>query len=132
MKSYAPSEKSGGGMSEKVLWTNSNPTASFVGQAVTLSESVKNFDYIRFYYRATTSDNRTFSMLVSVDDFLLTLNDFNTFRLSLDYATSSGRYDRGIIYVTLTTLNFVGAIQVGANSSNNSLLIPTQITGCKV
>ena len=41
----------GGGMLEEtVLWTNPSPTSDFAAQTVTLSDSISNYDYIKFEY----------------------------------------------------------------------------------
>ena len=37
----------GGGVVETVLWSNPDPTQSFTGQAVTLSDSIANYDLIK-------------------------------------------------------------------------------------
>ena len=47
----------GGGakQTETVLWTNSSPTSNFADQNVTLSDSMSNYDYLKFTYKKATN-----------------------------------------------------------------------------
>ena len=45
------------GMSETVLWTNPAPTTNMTSTTITLSQSISNFDFVKLYWRVSTSNN---------------------------------------------------------------------------
>ena len=119
-------------MSEKVLWTNSVLDNEFSGQTVTLSETIRNYDYVRAYFRATRSINQTFSILFPVNEFIYANSQTNTFKPSVDFNLNTGRYDRCLMYVSDTSINISNSYQVNHETTNNNVLIPIQITGVKI
>ena len=125
-----PQKNRGGTLKETTLWTNPSPSSNFTAQAVTLSDTIRKFDFIRIYCKASTTDNSSSSLIVSIDDFLATVS--YSFKASIDYANISGRYDRAFNYINDTSLQIDQTYQVGAGGTFNNLLIPTQITGCKM
>lgn len=121
-----------GGMRETVLWTNPAPTSTFTNGNVTLSDSIANYDYIRFYCRGSTSISTESSVMMPVSDFYLSGGSTNKFKASVDFTTSSGRFDRCFSRVNDTTVEIPPAYQVNNAAINNTLLIPLRITGIKM
>lgn len=117
----------------QVLWTNPNPTSSFAGQQITLSDSLENYDYYEVIYYNTTSLTQTFTSGKIKNDKITTLCYFagleaNTYiavryRVITSVNASQGKitfgdaYNKYIHEQTLTT--------------NNILVIPYKIIGYK-
>lgn len=123
----------GGGMlKETVLWTNPSPTSSMLNQTrVTLSQSIMNFEYIKFYARISTSNSKETALMVSASDFQNMTDSTNRGRLTICAADSSSSYARFVNYVDNTTVEFSNARRLGNTTTSNSNTIPTKITGLK-
>ena len=124
--------KIGGGMSEKVLWTNPNPTSSFSQSACSLSESVDNFDYIKVLYRASTSNNTQGSAIWPTSIIKISSGGANKIRTSFSATdASSNIFSRIIGYNNSQSLTIGNARQWGQDIDNNTLAIPLEIIGLK-
>ena len=126
-------KKSGGGLKETVLWTNSAPTSTFAGQTVTLSSDIDNFDYIKVNYRYITSSTVEYSVLASVSE-LKTYSGNGTGRLAMSEVSGGGYFVyRPVTYSSNTALAIGGCGYVNGTTftTNNGLCIPTSIVGCK-
>ena len=126
--SYFRVPKSGG--SETTLWTNSSPSSSFAQQTVTLSYSMSNYTYVRFYMRRSTTNSDTASYIILVSDFSNMDNANGTFRLMPEFKGSSGViFKRGIIFVSSTSVKFGNCTDNSTGGNVNGTLVPTKITG---
>ena len=125
--------KIGGGMSEKVLWTNANPTSSFNASACSLSESVDNFDYIKVLYRVSTSNSTQGSALWPVATIKTSSGGANKIRAS--FASQNAN---SVIYARIIGYNNAQSLQIGVSSvwgqslNDNTTVIPLNIIGIKV
>lgn len=127
----------GGGakQTETVLWTNSAPTSTFNAQTVTLSDSVRNYDYLKFVYNLNNENQTTCSTIMSVSDFVNTKYQAGYFVGEFGcMATTSGTlypWSRPAHYDTDTTIAIKNCITAGTSVTINTRLIPTAIIGIK-
>lgn len=116
-------------MTETTLWTNSSPTTSFSAQAVTLSQSMANFDYIKIQYAKTKDKTGEFqpSIIVSYADFLHTKSSEDSGRIKavLYYYDTYRRF----YYVSDTSIQFNQA--TSGSTSYPSYNVPIKISGLK-
>lgn len=133
IKEYFGDVIGGGKMEETALWTNSAPTSTFAAQTITLSDDIDNYDYLRFYVRLSTSNAKSNSIFISVNDFKNTGNAANSLNLahSCYYEVSSIR-NRHFYYVSDTSIGFGTCFNSGNTGSDNTYLIPTKISGVKL
>lgn len=122
----------GGGMTETTLWTNSSPTSTFAAQSVTLSQSLSNFDYIRFEYRFSTSNSASYSVIIKASDVTNSLTTSGNFTIALMVRSSSYYRSRRVTYNSLTSLEVSLAWDSNHAGSSNSEAIPTKIVGMKL
>jgi hypothetical protein len=127
-------------LKETTLWTNPNTSNVFAAQTVVLSQSMKNFKYIKIYYNYYDNYPEG-ALIIPVDDFYGSYvnnnntgkpywsfysrgNDVNNFRFVVNSSSSTP---------SETTVYFGNRIYVanGTSSTNNDRLIPTRITGLK-
>lgn len=133
MKSYAPSEKSGGGtLKETVLWTNLAPTSSFDAQTVTLSQSIEDFQYVAVYNRVSTSNTSESYVMCTVDEFKNFTSTGTHTQMALGVRLNGDRsFARTVYYSNTTQIRFGTAYEMMATSGNNAYVIPTKIVGLK-
>ena len=117
-----------GELRETVLWTNSSPSSSFSGKTVSLDQSYTEFDYIRFYYRGSTSNSEVRSSMVAVSDFT-----GKTFviggNFGFDNSKCRGTYNKGDSQIFFSNSY---ELRTAAQTSSGSYIIPTKITGVKL
>ena len=118
----------GGRYTETSLWTNSAPTSNFAAQAVTLSDSIDNYKYVKIRYRLSTSNTTEFSDIVTVSDLKRSLSGDNQMLVGLDGRTTA-TWARYITYTNSTSLSVTTAYQLSGTSSSQSALIPLEILG---
>lgn len=115
---------------ETVLWTNANPTSSYVATDITLSDDVDNYDYIKFVCRYSTSSNVTLSELCTLADFKSTLNTAsNNMRFAVASIATSSFAARCLSYISDTSARISAAFT--ASGTDNSRIIPLSVVGCK-
>lgn len=115
---------------ETTLWTNSNPTSSYVATDITLSDDVNNYDYIKFVCRFSTSSNVTLSELCTLADFKSTLNTTsNNMRFAVASITTSLFAARCLSYLSDISARISAAFT--ASGTDNSRIIPLSVVGCK-
>ena len=122
----------GGGSSElqeTVLWTNSSPTSNFANQTVTLSDDINNYEYLKVYYRISTTNSKTIGILVSVDDFKTTASTMPLINPAGVGGNTGNPAQRYFYYASDTTMAIRDAA-VGTTVYNNAA-IPTAICGLK-
>ena len=124
-------KKGGGGMSEKVLWTNPSPTSSFPQTACSLSESIDNFDYIKILYRVSTSNNTQGVAIWPISTIKISTGGSNHIRASFTTQTSANIYSRVIAYVSNTSLQIGQSIALNTSGTDNATGIPLAIYGLK-
>lgn len=105
---------------KQVIWTNSNPSANFSGQTVTLSQDIYSFDFILFelYYRKSSQYLQT--LLVSADytgDIAL--------RVVTMGSVSAGRNAS----MSGSTVTIGDGTYNGSTTSGNEYCIPYRIIG---
>lgn len=132
MKSYAPSEKSGGGtLKETTLWTNSAPTSQFAGITVTLSSPIDGFDLICFKYRSSTTNANTYTTYFITSEFLAAVA-YQADAIVPVIGTNHGvNYVRMLFPDTSSKVKIEGAMGVNTSSVNNNYTITTEIIGIK-
>ena len=127
----------GGGVSETTLWTNSSPSSSLSGGDVTLSQSIANFDLLKFEFNYSTSDSQN----------LITYVDVPTFRANSKSAsgtagkginpscliyTGSANYARTCYYTSDTKVYIGTCSRIGSSGNSNTSLILKYIKGIKI
>lgn len=114
------------------LWTNSSPTSAFSEQTITLSDSLANYDYIKFVSKFSTSS----------DDMGSEIVDYNTFKTLSPYPyhfypvlganpTTSYSTGRFIIYDSDTQITIGSNSRLNSTGVENSYNIPFKIIGLK-
>lgn len=82
-----------GGLSETVLWTNSQPSQSITSDtALTLSESMDNYKYLKFTYKVNTTSNIEVSTIMSVEDIKKCVGGANSPAISISATKESSGY----------------------------------------
>ena len=123
-------KKSGGKMSETVLWTNSAPTSNFEAQNVTLSKSINDYKYIKIVWRFSTTNTATTSLLIPVSD-IGSLGPYANDSLLMFGSVPGSYYARAVYKVSNTSMNIGGAYALNTAGLSNNLAIPYQIIGLK-
>lgn len=115
----------GGTLKETTLWTNASPTSNFVGQIVTLSESLDNYNALRFYYNKATSSSTTVSYIDVPKDIFTNMGGAGI-TLYADYP-----YCRSIQMASSNQITFGNTMLIGVNVSSylNHVCVPTKICG---
>ena len=121
----------GGGMSETVLWTNSNPSSAFASQSISLSDDISNYEYIKIEYKRNATDANTVSMMMSVADFLTPQGTSNVKILGIHSVYANGNFCRMLTYSSGTSLSFGVAYQCNAAYNQNSASVPIKVIGVK-
>lgn len=116
-------KKGGGELKETVLWTNGSPTSTQSSQTVNLSDSISNYEYIKIYWRHSTTDSTVGSSQMPVSEF-----STSKIRLAGAIGSSGNSIARVVIYSTATSVSFGTAYVIGGSSSNSSVII-TQVVG---
>lgn len=127
----------GGGMTETTLWTNPSTSSSLAAGDVTLSQSIANFDLLKFEFNYSTSDTTN----------IITYVDVPTYRANSKSAsgtagkginpscliyTGSAYYNRPLYY-TSDTKTYIGACgRVGSSGTYNTDCILKYIKGIKI
>lgn len=126
-------EKKGGNLTETVLWTNPSPNSSFSPKDVSLSESLRNFKYIKICTKSSTGTSNTYEMLVE-PDFLVsstTTAYHPNVIIGTINNTTGYTFVRRITYVNDLKINIGTANTILASVSDNTYTIPTKIVGLK-
>ena len=119
-------------MSETLLWENPSPNATFAAQSVTLSDSISNYDYIRFYFKSGASTTNIRSNIYSVADVKASISSGARNQVCSTACSNSGNVSaRTITYESDTQLAFSAAWSLGGAVSYNQTTIPHSIYGLK-
>ena len=118
----------GGGMTETTLWTNSSPSSNFSSQTVSLNQSYTGFDYIRFYYRGSTSNSEVRSCMIAVSDFTGKTFAFGG-NFNFDNSKCRGCYNSGSSQIYFS---YSYELKSSSQTSSSAYIIPTKITGVKL
>lgn len=101
----------------KSLWENPNPTASFTGQTITLSESLENYNCYEIIFKQSKTNERYFS----------------TGKIPVGHGTILNAYANNYratgTSVSGNTISFEDASANG--STNNEYVIPIYVIGYK-
>lgn len=124
LKKIGGSEK----YTETVLWTNPDPSSSFAGQNVTLSDSIGNYKYMKITWKTTTSDTAYSSAYVLVSD-LASMTAANGNRFVSISCMWTNVYKRNITYNSATSIGISTSYRENASGSNNGVCIPLEILG---
>jgi hypothetical protein len=118
-----------GEFQETILWTNPNPTTGFESRTVNLSESVRNFKYIKATIRKSTTDNTVRGIIADIDTFTASTTDSP---VSYSFMFGSGRVVRAVRYTTDTSVLFGNALGINSTTAGGvNYCIPYQIIGLK-
>ena len=121
----------GGGSAETTLWTNSNPDTAFgANQTITLSDNISNYDYIKIYYRSSTTSSNYTSVIIPTDAFYSKATENPVFSIGGIYLyggtpTPMARY---VYYVSDTSINIVNSANQAATGN---IGIPINVYGIK-
>ena len=128
-------KKTAGGMTETVLWTNSDPTASFSAQTVTLSDSLKNYKYFKVVYRSSNTGDIDFYVLFPVlgsdGEFMYYVGNSHA-KGCISYNISNGTARQRRLYINNTDgteVGFTACQNVTSTTTANGTLIPIAIHG---
>ena len=125
-------EKKGGNLTETVLWSNSSPSSSFIGQTVTLSDDLLSYDYVKVKFRKIKSESDEKSVMMSVTEYLSMSNAANSFcGMGLCIYISNTYYTRRTLSPDSTHVLFNNANRIDASGTIHDYLIPTAIIGMK-
>lgn len=114
--------------SETSLWRNSSPTSTMGETAVTLSDSISNYDYLKIRFRrSTTNDTQieviypksTVNTCVTGDSIKMGCNSYSTYYY---YRTCAKQSETSLLFSTCK--NSEGTIATGG-------LIPLEVIGIK-
>lgn len=124
-------KKGGGKAKETVLWTNSTPTSNFDAQSINLNVDWTTYDWIRVYFRVSTSVSTSnyVDFPVSLVESASTAS--NTIQATICARVGSTQYARSMRYQSNTTLYFPRANAINQQSESQAGIIPTQISGIK-
>ena len=120
----------GGKQTETVLWTNSAPTSNFADQNVTLSDSMSNYDYLKFTYKKATNNATSTSAVFSVSDVKNFADESVYGQLGGESATD-WYMSRYIWYISDTSVRISTAWKLNSVGNNNAYIIPLAIIGIK-
>ena len=125
--------KIGGGMSETVLWTNSNPTSDYTSGTVTLSQDMDNFKYLAFVWRTSKENATLMSAIYSVEDVKKSVNPSRlvTPHILIGSWDGASTYSRIIRYVSDTSVSLSLAYRLSYTATRNDVVLPYQIIGLK-
>lgn len=114
------------------LWTNSSPSSSFSAQAVTLSNSMYSYDYIRVYFRYSTSIAEERLVMYSIYSILGEMVALGARKYDAS-SVNDMRY-RAMSGTSATSISFTNSVQHTSSSQTTSgaYIIPTKIEGLKL
>ena len=109
------------------LWKNSDPSQSFAAQTVTLSNSLRNYDFLWITYFFSSSTQTMDSRLYLVSDLL---DEGYTAGLRVSASSNNRVGGRTLTTPTDATVDFGSATYNG--NTNNSYVIPAAVYGIKL
>lgn len=131
-------KKGGGKLKETILWTNPNPNSNFSGTAITLLDSIANYTFIVFEYKASTTTSTIFKAYVTPDDlrksYYYNSTDATKRPLiglgAISYYVAQGRM---VTYQSDTNITIQGAYRFDSSAAgnDNSMAIPLYIKGLR-
>ena len=110
---------SGGGLTKKVLWTNSNEKSAFNPQPIKFTDNVNNYELIIIEYSKDNKSSYILSQVIS--------NEFVNESIML-YFYGGYRYGN---FSNGTGIFFSPATNIATNATDNNMLIPLKIIGYK-
>lgn len=114
-------------LSETVLWTNSNPTSTFVGAAIA-EIGVDNYTYLKITFRFSASNSHENSYIVKVSEFKnATSGDQYAYGVGTFVGGEGARSRR--FYYDHNGVGFTAGTSI--SSQNNNVFIPIQIIGLR-
>ena len=122
-------------MTKTTLWTNPTPTAStFPAQTVTLSDSIRNYDYIGIRYIQSQGYPTESNGLVKVSEFL-NMTNLTSYSPQFGFgninAAGSELYFRRLNYASDTSIYISIAGAVNKSGTSNVISFPLEIYGLK-
>lgn len=115
---------------ETVLWTNNSPNTDPGSQNITLSESLDNFDYIKFKWNAFTNNSTDTGQALDEVAHFKTTNA--KCRIGMEGTNGTNNGVRELTYVDATTITISGGHPIGGTGGFSGVSIPTQIIGIKL
>ena len=94
---------------------------------------MQNFDYLRFYFQATTTNTTAGSVIVPVDEFSTVSGTYPRLTPGYQYLASSSSTGqlRDISYVSNTSIHFSKSVNINSSGNSQSTAVPTKIVGIK-
>ena len=122
--------KCGGGnsMKEVELWSNPDPTIQMSNPTLSMSENITNYDYVRIYWRISTSNSTESSIIVATGDVSPDAVNNNT----ISFNSRAGGYNFGrMLFLgnTPDSILITTAVRRGQTNVDNTMAIPTKICG---
>ena len=136
IKEYFGDVIGGGKMEETTLWTNPDPSINFTAQAVTLSDDINNYDFLKVTYAFyKTNLNKTAEVIYSIDEVKKLAAAAGNFKGATAFYNSGSTgtvYSRSFSYTSNTELYFYNMQQINGTGSDNGNGIPLKISGMKL
>ncbi|MBO7711924.1 MAG: hypothetical protein J6S85_00065 [Methanobrevibacter sp.] len=108
------------------LWTNQDPTTSFIGQTITLLDDLSDYDYIEIIYNnaAVSPSYQLSSGLVKPSNAIMLTGIYND---RIIYRVTSGSLTNQLTFGTGKTYSSYGS----GSTNNDNVIIPYKILGFK-
>ena len=130
-----PMSSGGVSVAQTDLWTNESPTTAINNATdITLSDSISNYDYLKFDFATyTNSSAKESSLIISVDDFKKgTISAYNPLITLVSVVSAgNGSINRAILYKNDTTITIDKGYYSGATGNEGAYSIPLKIIGLK-
>jgi hypothetical protein len=125
----------GGTMTETKLWENPNPTTSFSRQTIALSDDMDNYQYLKFDFRSSSSNDESASILVPIDTVkkctIPSSGAGQYVNVGLVCLGNGTRYCRMIGYISNSSIEFSVAYQMNGSGTPSTMSIPLKVSGMK-
>ena len=115
--------------SETTLWTNSSPTSNYTGGSVSLSYSLSNYSYLKFYFRLNTTTSTEIVAIYPRSYFTGTSGNGVGRCAAACINTGGSQVGRCFYYESSTSVKFTNGFNTGSGSGAPTYVIPTKITG---
>lgn len=113
----------GGGITQKILWSNPNPNTSFAEQDININDNLNDYELLLFTQKISNSDRNYFTGITNT-------SNFKTLGNLIIHSEFNNKWGRDYNYVNETTIHASKGRYNG--EGNNSYGIPVNIIGYKI
>ena len=126
---------SGGATRETLLWQNPSPLTTFNIHNITLNDSMRNYDVIRFYHTNYIKNNVRLCTDFPIQMYLLTTknNTYGAPRANIGgpYYSGEGVWARWTCRIDDYNIYIESGALVGGSGGSNNCAMPYAVTGIK-